>query len=101
MYKRFRRRFRIPFELFQPLIDECELHDIFSSASDLEGSGRTKQIPIEFKVLSALRMLGRDYYADDVAEILNCGEETARQSILPRFHQGCHRRYMQIMSMYQ
>ena len=29
MYKRFRRRFRIPFELFQPLIDECELRNIF------------------------------------------------------------------------
>ena len=27
-------------------------------------------------------MLGRDYYAGDVAEILNCGEETARQSFL-------------------
>ena len=48
MYKRFRRRFRIPFELFQPLIDECELYNIFSSASDLEGCRRTKQIPIEF-----------------------------------------------------
>ncbi len=84
LYKRFRRRFRIPFELFQPLIDECELHNIFSSVSDLEETGRTKQIPtIKFKVLSALRMLSRDYYADDVAEILNCGEETARQ------FQGC------------
>ena len=46
------------------------------------GNGRTKQIPIEFKVLASLRILGRDYYADDVAEILNCGEETARSFML-------------------
>ena len=57
-YKRFRRRFRIPFELFQPLlIEECEMHDIFASVADLEGTGRTKQNPIEFKGLSHGKLL--------------------------------------------
>jgi hypothetical protein len=60
------------------LIDECKQHGVFDSLADSIGTGRTKKIPIEFKVLAALRMLGRDYYADDVAEILDCGEETAR-----------------------
>ena len=41
-----------------------------------------KKVPIEFTVFSSLRMLGKDYYADDVAEILNIGEETARLFIL-------------------
>ena len=53
-YKRFRRRFRIPFELFYPLVQECKQHKIFSSEADAIGSGRTKKIPIEFKVLAAL-----------------------------------------------
>ena len=78
-YKRFRRRFRTPFELFYPLVQECKQHNIFDSVADATiGTGRTKKIPIEFKVLASLRMLGRDYYTDDVVEILNVGEETAR-----------------------
>jgi hypothetical protein len=78
-YKQFRRRFRIPYELFNPLVEECEQHGIFDSIADCcVGTGRTKKIPIQFKILAALRMLGRDYYADDVAEILDCGKETAR-----------------------
>ena len=81
-YKRFRRRFRIPYELFYPLVEECKVHKIFDTVADASGTGRAKQIPIEFKVLASLRMLGRDYYADDVAEILNCGEETARSFML-------------------
>ena len=81
-YKRFRRRFRIPFELFYPLVEECKQHKIFDTVADAIGTGRTKQIPIEFKVLASMRMLGRDYYADDVTEILNCGEETARSFML-------------------
>ena len=81
-YKRFRRRFRIPFELFYPLVEECKQHKIFDSLADAICTGRTKKIPIKFTVFASLRMLGRDYYADDVAEILNCGEETARLFML-------------------
>jgi hypothetical protein len=80
--KQFRRRFRIPYELFYPLIEECKQHGVFDSVADSIGTGRAKRIPIEFKVLAALRMLGRDYFADDVAEILDCGEESARQFFL-------------------
>jgi len=82
MYKRFRRRFRLPFELFGPLVQECRDNHIFASVADLDGKGRTKKIPIEFKVLTALRMLGRDAFADDIAEIMDIGEETARQFFL-------------------
>ena len=82
MYKRFRRRFRIPFELFGPLVEECKSNNIFASVAELEGNGRSKQIPIEFKVLCALRRLGRDAFADDIAELMDIGEETARQFFL-------------------
>ena len=58
-YKRFRRRFRIPYELFYPLVEECKQHKIFDSVADTIGTGHTKKIPIEFKVLASLRMLGR------------------------------------------
>ena len=50
MYKRFRRRFRIPFELFGPLVQECIDNQIFASVADLDGRGRTKKVPIQFKV---------------------------------------------------
>ncbi len=52
------------------MVEECKQHNIFDSVADAIGTGRTKKMPIEFKVLASLRMLGRDYYADDVAEIL-------------------------------
>ena len=34
MYKRFRRRFRIPFELFGPLVEECKSNNIFASVAE-------------------------------------------------------------------
>ena len=79
----FFHRFRIPFELFYPLVEECKQHKIFDSVADAIGTGRTKKIPIEFKVLASLQMLGRDYYAEMwQRSILNCGEETARSFML-------------------
>ena len=75
-------------ELFYPLVEECKQHKIFDTVADARGTGRTKQIPIEFKVFASLRMLGRDCYADDVAEILNCGEETARSFMLAFIRRG-------------
>lgn len=62
--KSFRRRFRVPFPLFkQVLLPLCKQHQFFSSQ-------RHSRIPVEAKVLSALRILGRDSCADAIAELL-------------------------------
>ena len=47
-------------------MEECKQHKIFDLVTDAIGTGCTKKMPIEFKVLASLRMLGRDYYADDL-----------------------------------
>ena len=62
--KSFRRRFRVPFPLFKEiLLPLCIQHQIFNST-------RRSRIPVEAKILSSLRVLGRDSCADDIAELL-------------------------------
>ena len=62
--KQFRRRFRLPFPVFQFLVKLCEEHNIFETIY-------TTKIPIEAKVLSCLRWLGRDECADSINELSN------------------------------
>jgi len=57
--KQFRRRFRMPYPVFQYLVKQCLDHNIFSSVYK-------SKIPIEAKVLACLRILSRDNCADDV-----------------------------------
>ena len=57
--KKFRRRFRMPFPVFQYLVKQCSDHNIF-------GTIYQTKIPIEAKVLGCLRILARDQCADDV-----------------------------------
>jgi len=71
--KRFRRRFRLPYPLFQYLVEICIRYNIF----DLTNAS---PIPIELKILACLRILGRNNCADDVTELSHeiLGEATVR-----------------------
>ena len=62
--KQFRRRFRLPFPVFEFLVKLCEQHNIFETIY------KTK-IPIQAKILSCLRWLGRDECADSINEASN------------------------------
>ena len=42
-------------------------------------------VPIELKILVALRILGRDAKADDIAELSDVGESTANHNIFKTF----------------
>ena len=68
--KLFRRRFRVPYDLFKNcLVPLCLEHDVF----------RLKQnslIPLEFRLLIALRILGRGCTADDCNELSDVPEST-------------------------
>ena len=68
--KKFRSRFRVPYLFFVDiLLPLCKEHDVF----DVRKSSRT---PIEFKIMIALRTLGRGLVADDCSEMSEVGQST-------------------------
>jgi hypothetical protein len=79
--KIFRKRFRLPYPLFQRFVAECKQANIFEEIN-------ITKIAVEFKVLIGLRILGRDNCADDVSEFLNIGDSTIN-SIFKKFLSGC------------
>ena len=64
--KKFRLRYRVAPSMFWYIVERCKQADLF---------GRTK-IPIEFRILIALRILGRGNCADDLFEICGIGQST-------------------------
>jgi len=64
--REFQRRYRLPYPLFLQLVEECKEVNIF----DMKNPYSTNlKIPIELKILIALRMLGRDLCCDDIFEM--------------------------------
>jgi hypothetical protein len=76
--KLFRRRFRLPYALFQDHLAELR------SDSGMEWESRDatglvgRVVPLELKVLGALRIMGRSWVFDDVSEVTGMGETTMR-----------------------
>ena len=73
---KFRRRFRVPHSVFLLLVQKCKTAHVFG----------TSKIPEEFKLMIALRILGRASCADDMCELSWVGESTCNSI----FHQFCH-----------
>ena len=79
----FRRRFRIPFSLFQALTN-CMVNERWFTGFDAQGRGlldATKKevmrgASLHVKVLSALRILGRGLVFDECFDGSGCGEST-------------------------
>ena len=69
LQKTFRLRFRVPYSMFVDIIvKECVDANVFG------GTGKRKyKIGVDFKVLTCLRILGRNFVCDSVVEILNTG----------------------------
>jgi len=69
--KKFPRRFRVPFGFFKDvLVPMCEAGNVF------ELKQKSPLIPIEIRIMVALRILGRDEVADTVSELSDIGEST-------------------------
>ena len=67
----FRRRFRVPYDIFSCiLVPFCKERNIFKVTIK-------SQIPIEIRVLAALRVLGRGICCDDIAELGDMRASTA------------------------
>lgn len=64
--KLFRRRFRVPYQVFENLL-ELTISKNYFGHGKADCSGR-KSIPVELKLLGVLRILGRGWCFDDVAE---------------------------------
>ena len=73
----FRRRFRVPYKFFKDfLVPKCREKNIFDHKRNKNGTLRETAIPIEFKILIGLRILGRGNCADDMTEMSGVGEST-------------------------
>jgi hypothetical protein len=77
--KVFRRRFRVPFPLFNWLLVKCEEHNLFGLKTN--SSKSHPRIPLEIKLLCCLRLLGRGECADTIAELSEIGESTVNHLI--------------------
>ena len=68
--RKFRRRFRVDYETFRDLlVPTCRSEKMFNAE-------RESKIPIEMKIMVALRILGRDNDADTCCELSQIGEST-------------------------
>ena len=73
--KLFRRSFRVPYDIFSCiLVPFCMERNIFKVTNK-------SQIPIEIRVLAALRVLGRGVCCNDIAELGDMGTSTANNII--------------------
>ena len=71
--RKFRRRFRVPHSMFLEIVEECKQYNVFGVQQ------RKSKISIEFKVLSCLKIMGRDLCADEIDERLNIAESTVNK----------------------
>jgi hypothetical protein len=74
--KQFRRRYRLPAKkILDWLVPKCKEVNLFNAKRKANGD-LMGQIPIEFKLLIGLRILGRGNCFDDIAEASQAGEST-------------------------
>jgi len=71
--RRFRRRFRVPYSMFLEIVEECKVHNVFGMQL------RRSKIQVEYKVLTRLKILGRDLCADEIDEQLNIAESSVNK----------------------
>lgn len=81
--KLFRRRFRVPWDVFVDLLQKCKEKKLFGENSLLQFDCCGSTIcPYAIKLLGVLRILGRNWCCDDVAEATGMGETTVRRAFL-------------------
>ena len=95
--KLFRRRFRVPYPVYCQLIEMCIERKLFGENAHRESDIASRKIcPVEIKLLALLRILGRNWNFDDIAEATLMGETTARRA----FHTFCENFVREFYSTY-
>ena len=81
--KKFRKRFRLPYESFLDLVEECKESSYFQQwwGTTYHYYNKKRPVPLQLLVLSVLRYLGRGWTMDDLEEVTVINEETIRQFI--------------------
>jgi hypothetical protein len=74
----FRRRFGLPPSEFRKLVALAKTWDIFAKVGDHDAVGR-KTVPLEMKVLGALRYLCKGVSFDGISELSGVSEQTMQQ----------------------
>eukprot|EP00816_Leptocylindrus_hargravesii_P002830 CAMPEP_0196815854 /NCGR_PEP_ID=MMETSP1362-20130617/52339_1 /TAXON_ID=163516 /ORGANISM="Leptocylindrus danicus, Strain CCMP1856" /LENGTH=449 /DNA_ID=CAMNT_0042192989 /DNA_START=265 /DNA_END=1614 /DNA_ORIENTATION=- len=77
--KLFRRRFRMPYQAWQDLVDDCRKSELFERWNDSTDAIGLSCTSLELLVLGTLRYLGRGWTFDDIAEATGVSEEMHRQ----------------------
>ena len=73
--KKFRRRFRVPYPVFiEIIVAECRRVNLFKTKVE-----HLVRIPLEFKVLMSLRLLGRGNCCDDIEDMADIAESSASE----------------------
>ena len=75
--KKFRNRFRLPYDQYKELVDGCKQSNLFRRWLSCDAMGR-QSTPIELLVLGALRYLGRGWTFDDIEESTAVSREVHR-----------------------
>ena len=73
--KLFRRRFRVPYPIYLQIVDTNRASGLFTESPDAAGNPAA---PLELKILSVLRVLGRGYCFDGVEELTCISAEVLR-----------------------
>jgi hypothetical protein len=81
--KLFRRRFRVPWDAFVDLLQKTKDSNLFGDCTlkSFDCCG-CRICPYAIKLLGVLRILGRNWCCDDVAEATGMGEATVRKGFL-------------------
>ena len=79
--KLFRRRFRVPYDVFCKLVSMSLDKKLFGLNSHKKTDIANRNVcPVKMKLLAVLRILGRNWNFDDIAEATLMGETTARRA---------------------
>ena len=68
--KKWITRFRVPFPVFQQIVEECKESILFNMKR------KSYSVPVEFRVLIALRILAKNYDCDTLNELSLVGAST-------------------------
>lgn len=76
-HKKFRRRFRVPFQQFKELVEDAKESGYFDRWTSVDAT-KKESSPIELMILGSLRYIGRGWTFDDLEEVTAVSEETHR-----------------------
>lgn len=77
-HKKFRRRFRMPYQSYLNLLEDARIGGWFPNVGKKDATGRAGA-PLELLLLGALRYIGRGWTFDDLEEATGISEERHRR----------------------